>query len=155
MGDGTLVTFAEYMRWPDPDGRLVLHHGRVVERPIHTLSECTLKNHVCRVLDEALKEQAFASMSIAYQPLPEYELWVAGVAVVSWDRFHASPKDGYIHDLQHRVMAVEEQATGGPGEARGRGAYIHRDAPSKTFEHQERATGVFGLTAGRCNALSQ
>jgi hypothetical protein len=88
--DQKLVTFAEYMKLPDPDESLVLHHGRVVKRPIHTLPECDLKNHIDHVFGRVLGKTAFASLSIGYQPLPEYELWVAGNAVVPMDRW----KDG-------------------------------------------------------------
>jgi len=103
-----LVTFAEYMKLPDPEERLVLHHGRVVKRPIHTWGECELKNHLVRLMDKLVDETAFTMMSIAYQPLPEYELWVAGVAMVALEHWNATAlgDDDYLPGSPEVVMEI-------------------------------------------------
>jgi len=102
-----VVTFAEYVKLPDPEERLVLHRGHVVSRPIHTLPECKLKNHICRVIDEAIHHQGFVTLSLAYQPLPDFELWVAGVGVLSLGRIKATPEDGYLFGAPEVVIEVK------------------------------------------------
>jgi Uma2 family endonuclease len=101
-----LVTFAEYMDIPDPEESLVLHHGRVVRRPIHSISECNMKNYLSRMIGNRLGDKAFVSLSIPYQPLPEYELWVAGVAIVSTQRWKSIAKDDYLQRAPEVVIEI-------------------------------------------------
>jgi hypothetical protein len=67
----------------------------------------SLKNHVCRVIDEAINGEAFIFLSIAHQPLPEYELWVAGVAIVSLERWKAATRDDYLFGAPEVVIEVK------------------------------------------------
>jgi hypothetical protein len=104
--DQKLVTFAEYMQLEDPDELVVLHHGRVVRRPIHTYRECALKNHLFRVFEKILHGD-IGWMSLGYQPLPEYELWVAGFALVSQSRWEEAVRtDDYLQGSPEVVMEI-------------------------------------------------
>lgn len=106
------VSFAEYMNLPDPDERLVLHHGVVKKRPVHTLTEGAIKRRLIETIDHAIgntgnkSDNGFCWQGMAYQPLPDFELWVAGVALVSNSRRESTPQDGYIQGSPELIIEV-------------------------------------------------
>lgn len=96
------VTFAEYMNLRDPDQRLVLHHGIVNKRPDKTCTEALMKSHLMGIIDRATGYEALrdtcgvCAHGMPYQPVPDFELWVAGVGLTTKQRSDATPRDGYL-----------------------------------------------------------
>lgn len=54
----------------------------------------------------ALHSQFISDKEIPSQPLPEYEAWVADVAVMTATRWEATPEDGYLQGVPEIVIEV-------------------------------------------------
>lgn len=108
-----LLSMAEFARLPQPGSglRQELHHGEVVELPpvkkIHTKLQKTLVT----LLESALRASRSATDYVVdkefpFRPLPEYEVWVADVAVFSRMVWEQTPDDEYFHGVPDLVIEV-------------------------------------------------
>jgi Uma2 family endonuclease len=101
------MTFAEFERLPNPEGkRLELHHGEVVEvappKRIHHVRQRRLR----RLMEPLADPVGEVELEFAYRPTPEHECWAADVAFVSHERCDAIPLHGYLAGAPDLVIEV-------------------------------------------------
>ncbi|MDX2152279.1 MAG: Uma2 family endonuclease [Bryobacteraceae bacterium] len=99
-----MITVEEFLKLPDPkEGRLELHHGEtVVVPPAKWGHRRTQERPVGRL--QPLCPNAVVMADLAFRPSAEYELWVAGVALVSAARADAVPDDDYLAGAPDQEM---------------------------------------------------
>jgi Uma2 family endonuclease len=101
------MTFAEFERLPNPEGkRLELHHGVVVEvaPPKHRHYRRQLR--LTRMMLPFADPVGEVWTEFAYHPLPEHECWVADVAFVFRERYDRIPPDGNLAGAPDLVIEV-------------------------------------------------
>ncbi len=103
----TKLTIAEYGRLTPPkDGWWELHHGELVKvtRPVfkHTWLQVTLS----RLLTPIAGADWIVATEFPFRPAPEFEIWSADVAVVSWGRCKATGQDEWFAGSPELVIEV-------------------------------------------------
>lgn len=86
--------------------RQELHHGELVEIPpvkhLHTKAQRRLMD----ALREALSQEFLVEKEFPFRPLPQFEAWIADLAVVSRLRDQATPGDDYFRGVPEIVIEV-------------------------------------------------
>jgi Uma2 family endonuclease len=102
------LTVEEFQKLPEDSGSAYheLRHGVIV-----AVTRSKLKHHLIqarlRDLLEAMgREGSFVEYGMAFRALPEYELWVAGVAYLSAERFKQADPEDNIHGAPDLVVEV-------------------------------------------------
>ena len=103
-----LLTVEDFMALPQPaaGARQELHHGALVKMPpvkhLHPKAQRMLMEGLRRVL----QQQYLVEKEFPFRPLPQYEAWIADVAVVDRARDQATPDDDYFRGVPEIVMEV-------------------------------------------------
>jgi Uma2 family endonuclease len=102
------LTVAEFANLPQPVGglRQELHHGELVERPPDKYGHTKAQRKLVTTFTAALESNFMAEKEVPFQPLPEHEAWIAGVAVMSMARCEVTPENGYFEGVPEIVIEV-------------------------------------------------
>src|SRR5205085_6147033 len=96
MATLTGLTVEEFYKLPDDRGPVYyeLRHGEIVAVPRAKLKHHIIQGRLRDRLKAVAPAGAFVESEVAYRALPEYELRVADVAIVTPERFaQADPED--------------------------------------------------------------
>jgi Uma2 family endonuclease len=104
-----LLRVAEFARLPQPAWgvRQELHHGGVVELPpvkkLHTM----LQKRLVSLLEAALNPVEYGvDKEFPFRPAPEYEVWIADVALFSLALWEQTADDDYFRSVPAIVIEV-------------------------------------------------
>ena len=103
-----LLTVEDFMALPQPaaGARQELHHGELVEMPpvkhLHTKAQRCLMD----ALRGVLQRQYLLEKEFPFRPLPQYEAWIADVAVVDRERDQSTADDDYFRGVPEIVIEV-------------------------------------------------
>jgi len=101
-----LLTVEEFVKIPDPPGgRYELHHGELALVPPPIFKHSLTQKQLVRVL-ERISKGWFVDKEFAFRPLPEYEVWIADVAMVSEQRAQTIPLNGWLSGSPELVAEV-------------------------------------------------
>jgi Uma2 family endonuclease len=104
-----LLSVAEFGRLPRPAGgiRQELHHGELFELPpvkkLHTKLQQRLVSLLAAVLRRA---EHGIDKEFPFRPAPEYEVWIADVAVFSLAIWEQTAEDDYFRGVPAIVIEV-------------------------------------------------
>jgi Uma2 family endonuclease len=102
----TLLTVEEFAKIKDPPGgHYELHHGELVFVTPPKFRHLLLQNHLVSLL-KRICIGWFVSMEFPFRPLPEYEVWVADVAMVSDHRFRTISMEDWLEGSLDLVVEV-------------------------------------------------
>ncbi|MBM3734777.1 MAG: Uma2 family endonuclease [Acidobacteria bacterium] len=104
----TLMTVEEYRRLPNPGNgaHYELHHGEVVLVSAPKQRHVDKQVRIAQILGEALRSFGFCWTEVPFRPAPEHEVWVADVAVVSWERWRSIDPDDNLGGAPEIVVEV-------------------------------------------------
>src|ERR1017187_1358501 len=86
-----LITLAEFERLPEQHNvRQELCHGEVVTTPPPGMPHFWAARRIRRVLERVLGDTWVVEREVPFRPLPEYEVWIADVAVMGLDKTRAA-----------------------------------------------------------------
>jgi Uma2 family endonuclease len=104
-----LLSVAEFARLPQAAGgvRQELHHGELVELPPVKKLDTKLQKRLVGLLEAGLNpaEQG-VDKEFPFRPAPEYEVWVADVALFSLALWEHTPDDDYFRGVPAIVVEV-------------------------------------------------
>jgi Uma2 family endonuclease len=104
-----LLRVAEFARLPQPAGgiRQELHHGELVELPPVKKLHTKLQRRLVSLLEARLNptEQG-VDKEFPFRPAPEYEVWVADVALFSLTLWEQTADDDYFRGVPEIVIEV-------------------------------------------------
>ena len=101
-----LMTVEEYKNIADPPGgRYELHHGELVFVSFPVNPHAHIQRELMLILNRICAGW-YVSIEFAFRPLAEYEVWAADVAMVTKERFRASPKKGWLAGSPDLVIEV-------------------------------------------------
>ncbi len=106
---GTLLSVAEFSRLPQPAGgiRQELHHGELVSLPpvkkLHTKLQKRLVDLLAAVVSS---DERSVDKEFPFRPAPEYEVWVADVAIFSLALWEQTADDDYFNGVPEVVIEV-------------------------------------------------
>lgn len=104
-----LLSVAEFMRLPPPSHgiRQELHGGQIVEMPPVKKLHTKLQRRLLSLLIDALNPGEYGvDKEFPFRPAPEYEVWVADVAVFSLALWEQTPDDDYFRGVPEIVIEV-------------------------------------------------
>ena len=104
------ITVAEYERDPDPPGgRYELHHGELVFVTYPIRQHKDLQRRLRKLLEPIAEPKGFiVDTEYPYRPIPEHEVWGAGVACVREERDRAELK--WLNGSPEIVIEVRSSA---------------------------------------------
>jgi Uma2 family endonuclease len=105
----TTLTVDEFSRLPRPAGgvRQELHHGEVFELPPAKKLHARLQKRLVTRLETLLSHTELGvDKEFAFRPAPEYEVWIADVAVFRIAKWEQTPDDGYFVGVPEIVIEV-------------------------------------------------
>jgi Uma2 family endonuclease len=109
----SLLTVEEFAKIPDPPGgRYELHHGECVLVPPPVKEHADIGRLLARILDRICVGW-IVDKEFAFRPLPEYEVWVADVGMVTEQRWRATQRRGWLSgspDLVAEVLSPSNTA---------------------------------------------
>jgi Uma2 family endonuclease len=106
---GTLLSVAEFARLPQPAGgvRQELHHGELVELPPVKKLHTKLQKRLVGLLEARLNPAEHGvDKEFPFRPAPEYEVWVADVALFSLALWEQTADDDYFRGVPAIVIEV-------------------------------------------------
>ena len=104
-----LLSVAEFSRLPRPAGgiRQELHHGELVELPPVKKLHTNLQKRLVSLLEAVLDPSKFGvDKEFPFRPAPEYEVWVADVALFSLALWEQTADDDYFRGVPAVVIEV-------------------------------------------------
>src|SRR5258708_9318720 len=102
----SLLTVEEFAKIPDPrGGRYELHHGECVLVPLPVIEHAYIGRQLWRMLDRICVGW-YVDKEFAFRPLPEYEVWVADVGMVTEQRWRATQRRGWLSGSPDLVAEV-------------------------------------------------
>lgn len=104
-----LLTVAEFARLPQPqDGRRQeLHHGEIFELPPVKKLHTWMQMRLLGLLSPGLSSLGLAAdKEFPFRPTPEYEVWVADIALFSAAEWDGTAFDDYYHGVPPVVIEV-------------------------------------------------
>jgi hypothetical protein len=148
-----LLSVAEFARLPQPAKgvRQELHHGQLVEMPPVKKRHTKLQKRLVSLLGDAIDQGRFGvDKEFPFRPAPEYEVWVADVAVFSLALWDETSDDDYfrgVPEIVIEVLSPSNSATemrsgvlGGGSRSRGRS-----NDPSRRLLARTRDGGFSGM----------
>ena len=111
-----LISFEAFLQLADPsEGRLELHHGKVVRMPPVKFRHTRIQKNIEKLLEAVALEQGIVYVEMPFRPKPEYEYWVADVALVTHERDEAARAAdfdyfGGVPDLVVEVLSPRQNA---------------------------------------------
>jgi Uma2 family endonuclease len=106
---GTLLSVADFARLPPPAGgvRQELHHGELVELPPVKRLHTKLQKRLVSLLEATLNPAEHGvDKEFPFRPAPEYEVWVADVALFSLALWEQTADDDYFRGVPAIVIEV-------------------------------------------------
>jgi Uma2 family endonuclease len=106
---GTLLSVAEFARLPQPagGGRQELHHGELVELPPVKKLHTKLQRRLVSLLEARLNPAEHGvDKEFPFRPAPEYEVWIADVALFSLALWEQTADDDYFRGVPAIVIEV-------------------------------------------------
>jgi len=104
-----VLSVDEFVRLPRPAGgvRQELHHGELVELPPVKKLHTKLQKRLVSLL-EARRDAAQYGVDkeFPFRPAPEYEVWIADVALFSLALWEQTPDDDYFRGVPAIVIEV-------------------------------------------------
>ena len=104
-----LLSVAEFARLPQPSGgvRQELHHGEVFEMPPVKMLHTRLQMRLVSLLESARNPTEYrVAVEFPFRPAPEYEVWVADVALFSLALWEQTADDDYYRGVPAIVIEV-------------------------------------------------
>ncbi len=104
-----LLSVADFMRLPQSSqgARQELHHGQLAEMPPVKKLHTKLQRRLITLLSNALDpSQHGVDKEFPFRPAPEYEVWVADVAVFNLSLWEQTPDDDYFGGVPEIVIEV-------------------------------------------------
>jgi Uma2 family endonuclease len=104
-----LLSVAEFSKLPEPATgvRQELHHGELFELPPVKKLHTRIQKQLLCLLEASLNSSDFASdKEFPFRPAPEYEVWIADVAVYSLALWEQTPDDDYFRGVPAIVIEV-------------------------------------------------
>jgi Uma2 family endonuclease len=104
-----VLSVDEFARLPRPAGgvRQELHHGELVELPPVKKLHTKLQKHLVSLLEARLDPAKFGvDKEFPFRPAPEYEVWVADVALFSLALWEQTSDDDYFRGVPAIVIEV-------------------------------------------------
>ena len=101
------ITAEEFSRLPESEAYILeLRNGEVVQffRPKKRHDDRVYR--IRRWLQPFADQAGYLDKEFTYRPLPEYEVRVADLAFVSWDRWHSVADDDYLRGAPEFVVEV-------------------------------------------------
>jgi Uma2 family endonuclease len=105
----SLLSVAEFARLPQPAGgvRQELHHGKLVELPPVKKIHTKLQKRLVSLLEARLNPAEHGvDKEFPFRPAPEYEVWVADVALFSLVLWEQTADDDYFCGVPAIVIEV-------------------------------------------------
>ncbi|HEX7360292.1 MAG TPA: Uma2 family endonuclease [Bryobacteraceae bacterium] len=101
-----LMTVEEYRKLPKDDGPFYheLRHGELVPAPQPKIGHHLIQDRLADLLRHAAGPLWYASAELAFRALPEYELRVADVGVVTKERLDATDLEDNLHGAPELVI---------------------------------------------------
>ncbi len=105
---GKLMTVEEFSKLPEDSGPVYheLRHGEIVPVTRPKLKHSLIQRNARRLLEPLAEPATFVGTTLAFRPLPEYELWVAHVAYLSRNRFRQVDPEDYIRGAPDVVIEI-------------------------------------------------
>src|SRR5580698_7548481 len=106
---GGLLSVAEFARLPQPAGgtRQELHHGELVESPPVKKLHMKLQRRLVSLLEARLNPAEYGvDKEFPFRPAPEYEVWIADVALFSVALWEQTADDDYFRGVPAIVIEV-------------------------------------------------
>ena len=101
------MTFEELEQLPESRGfRQELHHGELFELPPPKRGHQRIQARFMLLLNQAAGEAYAAETEFGFKPLPQYEYWIADVALFNRAREAAIADDGYFDGVPELVIEV-------------------------------------------------
>ena len=104
-----VLSVDDFARLPRPAGgvRQELHHGELVELPPVKKLHTKLQKRLVSLLETTLDPAQFAvDKEFPFRPAPEYEVWIADVALFSLALWEQTPDDDYFRGVPTIVIEV-------------------------------------------------
>jgi Uma2 family endonuclease len=103
-----LMTVEEFRNLPEDSGPVYheLRHGELVTVTRPKLKHHLIQDHLVELLKPAAKAAGHVSMEFAFRAVPEYELRVADVAFVRWERLNATAPNDNLHGSPDLVIEI-------------------------------------------------
>jgi Uma2 family endonuclease len=103
----TLVTVEEFLRLSEPkSGHYELHHGEVVLVTAPKWGHTRIQERMRAIFERMFAGRGIVVMEMPFQPSPEYEVWIADLAVVRKERVVATGDDEYLQGAPDLVVEV-------------------------------------------------
>lgn len=106
---GALLSVAEFARLPQPavGVRQELHHGELVELPPVKKLHTRLQKRLVSLLEATLNPAEYGvDKEFPFRPAPEYEVWIADVALFSLAVWEQTADDDYFRGVPAIVIEV-------------------------------------------------
>lgn len=102
------MTVEQFRQLPEDAGPAYheLRHGELVALTRPKLKHALIQRDLRELLTPHAEYGSCVDTWVAYRPLPEYELWVAGVAYVSAERFREADPEDNIRGAPELVVGV-------------------------------------------------
>jgi hypothetical protein len=99
------MTVEEFSGLPEDDGPVYheLRHGEIVPVTRARLKHQTIQSRLRSLLEPLAPPASLLEIAVAFQPLPQYELRVAGVAYLAPERRAKVDPENYIPPLQRSM----------------------------------------------------
>lgn len=104
-----LLSVAEFARLPQPTGggRQELHHGELVQLPPVKKLHTKLQKRLVSLLESYRDPAAYGvDKEFPFRPSPEYEVWIADVAMFSLSIWEETADDDYFRGVPAMVIEV-------------------------------------------------
>ena len=102
----TQITIKEFLELPDPpQGHRELHHGEPVIVPPPKKTHTNVQIRLVKLLGPLVGEAFILGMELPFEA-PENEFWVAGIAIISSERWKEETPDDYLHGAPELVIEV-------------------------------------------------
>jgi Uma2 family endonuclease len=104
-----LLSVAEFARLPEPCGgvRQELHHGELVELPPVKKLHTKIQKRLVSLLEASLnRAEHGVDKEFPFRPAPEFEVWVADVALFSLALWEQTADDDYFRGVPVIVIEV-------------------------------------------------
>jgi Uma2 family endonuclease len=102
-----LITVEQFRRLPEGgDFVYELHHGEVVAMTRPRARHGKLQLRLSRLLETRMRAFGEVDTEVPYRPVAEFDLRVADVAVVSWERWNSINPDDNLRGAPELVIEV-------------------------------------------------
>jgi Uma2 family endonuclease len=102
-----LLSWKEFEQLPESDWmRQELHHGELFEMPPPVHRHKNIERRLRRSIEHVGSDFGVVETEVGFRPFLGNEYWIADVALVSHERWNATPPDGHIIGAPELVIEV-------------------------------------------------